>query len=281
MSEKITFDQIQKVTISDPCMKTSPCKHRCEITLTDGRKKSVSLFSPSIGTLIEKISLEKIDYKGQLEHFPSNRSISWGNWSQHTHIEAEEILNKLFDESINEIQAEEQAPHTTQIQTKDVVKSNTSGFFNRRNMLIIAGAVATVGIALFILSSNYVAENTGMNPVHTKIPYNFTYDSSTTLHDYNPFTRKTTRIDSHYFSLPADKPPEFDILPGDEYIEEVYDPFTHTTTKIPRIIGGTIQLSGPLNPSSSDKTEGDIDTVHFTLSTEELPDLQPGDKWEL
>jgi hypothetical protein len=157
---RISFDQIQQVAIeaSSSCIKTFPCKHKCEITLTDGRKKSVTLFNTSIGSLIEKISQEKINYQGQLEHFSSKRPTSPDNPPKHW-IEAQEILNELFDETAtSEAPAEKQSLPLVQIQTENEVKSNVNRFFNKRNMLIIAGVIATLGIVL--LGSNYSQQPT-------------------------------------------------------------------------------------------------------------------------
>jgi hypothetical protein len=136
----ISLNQIQQVSIA-PRTEASPGKYTCEITLTDGRKKSVKLLSSSIGSLVQKISQEKINYQGRVEEFSKDLT-SLDDSLREKHIE--KILTKLFDVTTSETLSEEELL---------LVNSHTSRFFNTRNLLILAGVVTAVGITY--LGLNY------------------------------------------------------------------------------------------------------------------------------
>lgn len=101
---------VQNINISSMCLESYPCQHTCEITLSSGHKKSVTLNNPAIYTLIQELPLKKIMCTSRdfLLHFCSLRdhNISWMNECQ-----AEDILTGIFSKTIGD-EIKKSSPNT-------------------------------------------------------------------------------------------------------------------------------------------------------------------------
>lgn len=65
----VTPSMVATLKISSMCLESYPCQHKCTITLSDGREKSVTLGGPSINSLIQAVASEKISCKDDKSHF--------------------------------------------------------------------------------------------------------------------------------------------------------------------------------------------------------------------
>src|ERR1700722_16290379 len=99
LNNKTSFDMVQNINISSMCFESYPCLHTCEISLSNGHKKSVILNNPEIYAFIQELPLKKITFTplNSLLHFYSlkDHNVSWTNEPI-----AEDILANIFSETI-------------------------------------------------------------------------------------------------------------------------------------------------------------------------------------
>ena len=100
VEKNISIDMVQNFNVSAMCLESLPCQHKCEIILSDGRKKSVTLLNPTINAFIQKIPLERISFPTSpyyLSHFSS-----WSPFdpSEITKENLEETLTDIFNTAV-------------------------------------------------------------------------------------------------------------------------------------------------------------------------------------
>lgn len=64
MSFSVTPDMIQSITVNSRCLKTKPCRHHCNIILSDERQIEVSLRALEVFAIIDSIPQDKIKGEG-------------------------------------------------------------------------------------------------------------------------------------------------------------------------------------------------------------------------
>lgn len=86
-SNSIVPQMVSQLTIVENCLEfCEPCTHQCIITLTDGRKKTVSVSNPEIHSLIQDIALQNIQSPWEAGHFKNSG----------TPTPAKDILTRIF-----------------------------------------------------------------------------------------------------------------------------------------------------------------------------------------
>ncbi len=101
----ISPDMVKKIAVSRLCAEGFPCKHWCDITLTDGRSQYVQLSWVEIATLIREIAQEKIfesnescsafDCAIHFDYSQFRQRISWNPG------DAKDILARIFEKNIS------------------------------------------------------------------------------------------------------------------------------------------------------------------------------------
>ncbi len=103
----VSPDMVARLAISRLCAECYPCKHQCQITLSDGRSVDVTLDGVTINSLIREIASEKIfgsdatcspiDCWLHFDYYSDSSKLF--SWKRET---ASEILTDLFQAVIEQ-----------------------------------------------------------------------------------------------------------------------------------------------------------------------------------
>jgi hypothetical protein len=104
MTFPVTPDMVKSFDSGDFCQKTSPCGHRCEIVLFDGRAVYKHMSGDDIYTVINAIGTSKLfdngyDYS-HFEHYENNHGYKNSCFCISNRPTAEEILARICQKDI-------------------------------------------------------------------------------------------------------------------------------------------------------------------------------------
>ncbi len=109
--DDVSPDMVKKISVSRLCAESFPCKHWCEIILSDGRRRYVQLNGVEIESLVQGVALEKIfeseescsafDCSIHFDYSEFRKRVSWKQES------AKDVLTRIFKDDFEALVSED------------------------------------------------------------------------------------------------------------------------------------------------------------------------------